>query len=63
MAPKGTGWQDIDGNATGVVIEQVSSSLSIYEDTKLYLDKDIKLKLREVSETFVGTFWEHLEDH
>ena len=36
--------------------------MSIYEDTKLYLDKDIKLKWQEVNETFAGTFGEDLED-
>jgi len=44
MASKRTGSQDTNGNAARATVEQVSSSLSIYEDTKLYLDKDIKLK-------------------
>ena len=48
--------------ATRAAVEQVSSGLPIYEDTKLYLDKDIKLKWQEVNETFAGTFGEHLED-
>ena len=41
----------------------MSSSLPIYEDTKLYLDKDMKLKWQEANETFAGTFGEHLKDH
>jgi hypothetical protein len=62
MASKRTGSQDTDGIAAGAAVEQVSSSLPIYEDTKLYLDKDIKLKWQEVNETFTGTFGEDLED-
>lgn len=34
----------------------------IYEGTKLYLDKDIKLNWKEVNETFIGTSGEDLED-
>ena len=60
---KRTTSQDIDGIAVGVGVEQVSSSLSIYEDTKFYLDKDIKLKWQEVNETFAGTFGEDLKGH
>ena len=44
MASKRIGSQETDGIVNGAAAEQVSSSLSIYEDTKLYLDKDIKLK-------------------
>ena len=62
MASKRTGSQDTDGNATIAAVEQMSSSLPIYEDTKLYLDKDMKLKWQEVNETFAVTFGEHLED-
>ena len=62
MASKRTGSQDTDDITTGAVAEQVSSGLPIYEDTKLYRDKDIKIKWQEVNETFTGTFWEDLED-
>lgn len=62
MASKRRGSQETDGVAAGTSIEQVSSSLPIYEDIKLYLDKDIKLKCQEVNETFTGTFGEDLED-
>ena len=41
----------------------MSSNLLIYEDKKLYLDKDIKMKWQEVNETFTCTFGEDLEDH
>ena len=40
----------------------MSSSLLIYEDTKLYLDKDIKLKWQEVNESFARIFEEDLKD-
>lgn len=40
----------------------MSACLPIYEDTKLFLDKDIKLKWQEVNEAFAGTFREDLED-
>ena len=63
MDSKRTRSQDTDGVAVGTIVEQVSYSMPIYEDTKLYLDKDIKLKLQEVNETFVGTFGEDREEH
>lgn len=62
MASKRKRSQDTNGNAVGATVERVSSSLSIYEDKKLYLNKDIKLKRQEVNETFAGTFGEDLED-
>ena len=62
MASKREGSQDTDGVAAGTTVEHVSSRMPIYEDAKLYLDKDIKLKWQEVNETFAGTFGEHLED-
>ena len=37
--------------------------LLIYEDNKLIIDKDIKLKQKEVNDAFSGTFGEDLEDH
>ena len=62
MDSKRIGSEETNGVAAGAEVEQVSSSLSIYEDTKQYLDKDIKLKWKEVNETFIGNFWEYLED-
>ena len=61
MASKRIRSQDTDGMATVAVSEQVSSGVSIYEDTKLSLDKDIKLKWQEVNQTFTGTFGEYFE--
>ena len=44
MASKRGGSKDINGSATREEVERVSMSVSIYEDTKLIADKDIKLK-------------------
>lgn len=63
MASKRTRSKDIDGSATRVEIEQGFVSLPIYEDTKLILDKDIKMKWQEVNDAFEGTFWEDLKHH
>lgn len=62
MASKRTWSKDTDGVIVGAIVEQVSSTLPIYEDTKLYLDKDIKQKWQEVNETCAGTFGEDVED-
>ncbi len=62
MASKRTRSQNTDGVAVGEAVEQVSSSLLIYEDTNMYIDKDIKLKWQEVNEIFIGTFGEDLAD-
>lgn len=61
MDSKRAGSKDTDGSAIGAAVEWVSSSLPIYEDTKLFLENDIKLKWQEVNEAFVGTFREDLE--
>lgn len=63
MASKRVGSQDTGGNVVGAIVEQVPSSLPIYEDTKMFLDKDIKMKWKEVNEAFVGTFEEGLENY
>ena len=61
MASKRAGSKDINGSATGASVERVSISLSIYENTKLIVDKDLKLKWQEVNDAFAGTFGEDLE--
>lgn len=38
-------------------------SLPIYEDTKLFIDKEIKIKWQDINDIFPGTFEENLEDH
>lgn len=63
MASKRVGSKDIVESATGDVIEQVSMSLPIYEDTKLFIDKDIRMKWHNIKDTFLGTFEENMEDH
>jgi len=63
MASKRIGSQDTNSMAARTGVEQMSSSLPIYEDTKMYLDKDIKLKLQAVNEAFTNTFWEDREDY
>lgn len=62
MASKRVGSKDTDRSATGLTVERVFASLLIYEDTKLILEKEIKLKWQEVNDAFVGTFGEDLED-
>jgi len=54
IASKRAGSKDTDGSATGEMVERVSASLLIYEDTKIILDKDINLKWQEVNDAFVG---------
>lgn len=44
MASKREGSKDTVGSATGDAIEQMCMSLPIYEDTKLFIDIDIKMK-------------------
>lgn len=62
MASKRSGSNDTNRTAIGATIEQVSTSLSIYEDTKLIFINDIKLKWKDVNDAFVGPFGEDLED-
>lgn len=62
MPPKREGLKDTDGSTTGDAIEQVSMSLLIYEDTKLLVDKDVKLKWQDINDTFLGTFGQDPED-
>lgn len=63
MASKRAGSKDIDKSATREKVERVSTSLPIYEDTKMILDKDIKLKWKEVNDAFAVIFREDLKDH
>jgi len=62
MASKREGLKDTVESATRDVVEKVSMSLPIYEDTKLFIDKDIKMKWKDINDTFLGTFEEDLED-
>lgn len=56
MASKKVGSKDIDRSATRVAVEEVSTCLAIYEDTKLFLDKYIKLKWQEFNEALQEIF-------
>lgn len=62
MASKREGSKDANISVTGALVERVSSSLPIYEDTKMFLNEDIKMKWQEVNDAFAGTFGEDLED-
>jgi len=44
MASKRADSKDIVGSETGGAVEQVSMGLLVYEDTKLVLERDIKIK-------------------
>ena len=44
ITSKGVGSKEIDESATRAAVERVYTSFPIYEDTKLIIDKDIKLK-------------------
>jgi len=61
MASKKTGSKDTYESATRAAVERASLSLLIYEDTKLIVDKDIKLKWKEVNDTFTSTFREDIK--
>jgi len=63
MVSKRLGLKDTGGSTTREAVERVSTSLLIYEDTKLIVDKDIKLKWKEVNDVFASTLGEDLGDH
>ncbi len=62
MASKRAGSKDIDESETGAVVERVFTGLLIYEDTKLIVDKEIKMQWKEDNDAFAGTFGEDLKD-
>ena len=62
MASKRACSKDTIESTTRYVVEKVSISLSIYEDTKLFIDKEIKITWKEINDIFSGTFEENLED-
>ncbi len=62
MASKREGSKDTIESETGDAFEQVSMSLPIYEDTKLFIDNGIKTKWQDINDTFSGTFEEDRED-
>lgn len=62
MASKRAGSKDTVESTTRDAVEQLSMSLPIYEDIKLFIGKDIKMKWQDIIDTFSCTFEENLED-
>lgn len=62
MASNREGSKDTIENAIGDAVEQGFMSFPIYEDTKFFIDKEIKMKWKDINNTFSGTFEENLED-
>lgn len=49
--------------ATRDVVEKLSMSLTIYEDTNLVKDREIKMKWQDINDMFSSTFEENPEDY
>lgn len=62
MASKRAGSKDTIESIIGDVVEQVSMSLPIYEDTRLFIEKDIKITWKDINNTFGSNIEEKLED-
>lgn len=62
MASKRVGSKDTVESETRDAVEKLSMRLHIYEDIKIFIDKDIKMKWQEINDTFSGTFEENIED-
>lgn len=62
MASKRARSKDTIRSATGDVVEKVSMSLLIYEDNKMFIDRYINMKWKDIIETFSGTFEEEIVD-
>ena len=62
-ASKRAGSKDTDGSTTGEAVEKVSMSFLIYEDTKMFIYKEINMKWQDINDAFSGTFEENLEDN
>lgn len=54
--------KDTIKSAIGDMFEQMSMSLPIYEETKFFIDKDIKIEWQDINDIFSCTFEENLED-
>lgn len=52
MASKRVGSKETIGSATGDAVEQVSMSFLVYEDTKLFIYRVIKMKWKYMNDTF-----------
>ena len=62
MASKRAGSKDNIESAIGDAFKQVSMSLPIYEDIKMFIDKEIKITRQDINDIFSSTFNENLED-
>ena len=62
MASKRMRSKDTVESAIGDAVKKVSMSFPIYEDTKIFIVKEINMKWKDINETFSGTFEEKLED-
>ena len=52
MASKRAASKDTVGSETRDAVEQVSMGLPVYEDTKLVIDRNIKMKWKDINDTF-----------
>lgn len=62
MASKRVGLKDTIESTTKYVVKQTSKSLSIYEDTELFIEKEVKMKWKDINDILLGTSEENLED-
>ena len=62
MASKREGSKETIESTTGYVFEKVYMSFLIYEDTTLFIDKEINIKWKDVNDIFLGIFEDNLED-
>jgi len=62
MASKRAGSKVTIKSVTRDVVKQVSMRLLIYEDMKMFIDKEIKMKWQEINEIFSCTFDDNMED-
>jgi len=63
MASKRVESKDTIEREIGDMFEQISMSFPIYEDTMLFIYKDIKIKWKNINGIFSSTFEDNLEDH
>lgn len=62
MASKRVGSKGTIESTSWDVVKQVYMNLPIYEDTKLFIDKEIKIKWQDINDIISDTFEENLEN-
>lgn len=62
MASKKVASKDTIESNTGDVVEYVSRKFSVYEETQLFIEKDMNITWQEIKNIFVDNFKEDLED-